>query len=270
MQTAQLNSTELEYEAVGSGEPVLLIHGGVLAGDTFLPLTAESRLADGRQTIRYHRRGYAGSARATSPFGIADHAADAKALLAHLGISRAHVVGHSFGGAIALQLALDAPDLVASLAVLEPALAAAVPPPPAWEEVIGVALGKFHAGDLTGALDAFFTHILAPGYRPMLDKNVPGGFEQAVADIQTPFSVELEALLTWRFTADDAARIRQPTLAVLGDDSGPMFSDGQKVLRQWIPHAQEFRVPQTHHALQFMSPRVIAEGLADFLEEHPL
>jgi len=58
--------------------------------------------------VRYHRRGPAGSARATAPFGIAQRAADCLALLRYLGLERAHVVGHSSAGTMALQLALDA------------------------------------------------------------------------------------------------------------------------------------------------------------------
>ena len=54
------------------------------------------------------------------PVSFAEHAADAAALLDHLGIRRAHVAGHSTGAIIALQLAVDRPDLVHSLALLEP------------------------------------------------------------------------------------------------------------------------------------------------------
>ena len=54
-----------------------------------------------------------------APFMIGQQVADARALLRHLGITRAHIAGHSYGAAIALQWALDAPDEVQSLALLE-------------------------------------------------------------------------------------------------------------------------------------------------------
>jgi pimeloyl-ACP methyl ester carboxylesterase len=270
MQLARLDGVDLEYDEVGSGEPLLLIHGGVIGADSFVPLVAEPSVASRWRMIRYHRRGYAGSSHATPPSSMSQQAADARALLGHLRISRAHVLGHSFGGAIAIQLALDAPDLVASLALLEPALAAAVPPPPEFQEMIAAAIPKFQAGDRADAVDTFFAYVLQPGYRSMLDKNLPGAFDQAVADSNTPFSVELEILLTWSFTAEDAARIQQPVLAVIGQESGPMFDDGHKVIQQWIPHAEELRIPQTNHALQFMNPRAVAEGLAGFLERQKL
>ena len=58
-----------------------------------------------------------------------------------------------------------------------------------------------------------------PGYRTHLDRLIPGGFEQAVADADTWFAVELPSLQEWRFTQADATRITQPVLAVLGSES---------------------------------------------------
>src|SRR5687767_2457353 len=99
MQRAQVNGVELEYEVVGSGEPVLLI-SPVLA-DGFLPLLSERALVDRYQLIRYHKRGWAGSTHSLPPVTVATHAADALALLGHLGVPRAHVAGHSTGGVVA-------------------------------------------------------------------------------------------------------------------------------------------------------------------------
>jgi pimeloyl-ACP methyl ester carboxylesterase len=270
MQVARIDGADLEYDDVGSGEPLLLIHGGLIAGDSFLPLVVEPSLATRWRMIRYNRRGYVGSSAPTAPFGIAQQAADARALLAHLGIARAHVAGHSYGGAIAIQLTLDAPELVASLALLEPALATAVDPPPEFHQAIESALGKYQAGDRAGAVDAFCSFVLQPEYRPTLDKNLPGAFDQAVADCATPFAVEMDALFSWSFTAEDAARIRQPVLSVIGEESGPMFEDGHKLIQQWVPHAEEYRVPKANHGLQYVNPRAVAEGLAGFLEQQHL
>jgi pimeloyl-ACP methyl ester carboxylesterase len=56
---------------------------------------------------RYHKRGWVGSTHTPPPVSIADHAADAAALLEQLGVRRAHIAGHSTGASIAAQLALD-------------------------------------------------------------------------------------------------------------------------------------------------------------------
>src|SRR5215207_6072974 len=95
MQTATVNDTTLAYERHGEGEPVMLLHPGFVA-NAFAPLMREPSLA-GRQLIAYQRRGYGASASVQAPFEIPQHASDCLALMDHLGITRAHLVGHSFG-----------------------------------------------------------------------------------------------------------------------------------------------------------------------------
>src|SRR5687768_8383730 len=154
MKQANVNGRSWEYEVTGSGEPVLLIGTGPIA-DSFLPLFPEKALASYR-LIRYRQRGLAPSTNGPKPVTFAEHAADAAALLGHLGVRRAHVAGHSTGAAIALQLALDDPNVVQSLALLEPPLVAA-PSAGAFFEKAGPALAAYGAGDRDGAMAGFLT-----------------------------------------------------------------------------------------------------------------
>ena len=114
MHSVATNGVKLEYEIRGVGKAVALIHLSLCA-DSFATLMNQPALA-GYELIRYHRRGYAGSSRTDGPVSIADQAADLAGLLDGLRVRAAHVVGHSYGGLVALQLALDRPDLVGSLA----------------------------------------------------------------------------------------------------------------------------------------------------------
>jgi len=114
MQSVKVNGIAMEYEVLGAGEPVLLID--MLLADCFLPLLSEPALADRYQLIRYHKRGWVGSTHTPAPVSIADHAADAAALLDHLGVRRAHIVGSSrvsvwtaSGWSRATWAAIDAP-----------------------------------------------------------------------------------------------------------------------------------------------------------------
>jgi pimeloyl-ACP methyl ester carboxylesterase len=94
-------------------------------------------------------------------------------LLEHLRIERAHVVGHSSGGNIALQLALDAPEVVHSLVLLEPGLLN-VPSGALLAEAFGPALQRYDAGDKEGAADNFVRWAIGPDYRAWLDRLIPG------------------------------------------------------------------------------------------------
>ena len=76
MESVDVNGVELEYEAIGAGEPVLLI-SPVLA-DGFLPLLSEPALAEHYQLIRYHTRGWVGSTHTPGPVSVADHAVFSK------------------------------------------------------------------------------------------------------------------------------------------------------------------------------------------------
>src|SRR5918999_31115 len=105
MDKTDIDGIELEYEVTGNGEPVLFI-SPVLA-DGFAPLIAEPALSKHYQLIRYHKRGWVGSTHTDGPVSVEEHAADAAALLDHLGVRRAHLVGHSSGAAVAAKLAVD-------------------------------------------------------------------------------------------------------------------------------------------------------------------
>lgn len=147
MEQLEVNGAVMKYEVHGVGEPVLLIHLSVLADGLVTPLLAQPELASRYQLIHYYRRGYLGSSLGSQPLTAAVEAGDAAALLRHLGVKTAHVVGHSFGGSITLQLAVDAPDLVHSLALLEPLL----PAVPGAQDRLGAlfrpVLEAYRAGD---------------------------------------------------------------------------------------------------------------------------
>jgi pimeloyl-ACP methyl ester carboxylesterase len=149
MNRADLDGITLEYEVQGSGEPVVFIHGAHMV-DTYRPLMAEPALK-GYKFIGYHRRGYAGSSRPDGALSIAEHAADCLAFLRKLDAVPSHVVGHSSGAIIGIQLALDAPNAVRSLALLEPARLD-VPSGAALVEALGASMPMYEAGDKAGAV----------------------------------------------------------------------------------------------------------------------
>lgn len=153
--------------------------------------------------LRYHRAGYAGSSRLAEPLTFAHEAEIFRALMRHLGIHRAHVVGHSASGCIALQIALDVSDGVHSLALLEPALMA-VPSPPE----VPRALELYRAGDTRTAIDTFLRGTCGPHYRDVLEKAIPGALDQALTDADTFFGHELPALRQWSFGPDEARRVK--------------------------------------------------------------
>lgn len=232
----------------------------------------EPVLIERYQLILYHRRGYAGSTHTDGPLSIIQQADDCRAFMRHLGVERAHIVGHSYGGKIALQLALDASEAVHSLALLEPAMLI-VPSAQQFMEAMGPVLQMYEAGNKAGAVDGFLKAVVGSEYRSVLDRVVPGAFAQAVADADTFFRIELPALQQWTFTQADAGRISQPVLSVLGGDSHtlwPGWVEVHELVQAWLPQAEGFILKGATHGLQMMDPKGMAEELARFFARHPL
>ncbi len=270
MELARINGAEIEYEISGTGEPVLFLHG-VLLGDSFRPVLSEPGVANRHRCILYHRRGYIGSRPGPSADSIAEAAADCRALLHHLDVERVHVVGHSYGGVVALRLALDAPEMVHSLSLLEAALLVG-PDERAYRDALRRNIARFDEADAEAIVDDFIG-ARWPGYRPVLDRLLPGAFDQAVADASTVFEGELPGLLHASFGDLEAKRVIQPTLSILGGDSdaiGRRFGDAHRMLLASLPNAEEVVLPGMTHLPQMQGPHVTAEALTSFWARHPI
>lgn len=270
MERARNDGVELEYEVSGRGEPVVFIHGAFIA-DTFRPLLAEPSLAGHYRLILYHRRGYAGSSRASEPISVARQAADCRALLRHLDVERAHVMGHSYGAIVALQLALDTPSVVHSLALLEPGLMVGASAQ-GYRESLARGAERYREAGAEVVVDEFL-QARWPGYRATLDRVLPGAFAQALADAETWFEREASGQLGWHFGEAEVRRISQPTLSVLGGESDALwsrFGETHRLLLAWLPHAEGFVLPGTTHFMQLEDPRGMAEALAAFWARHRL
>ena len=272
MERAAVGGLELEYELRGSGDPVVLIHWGVSA--TWAePLLDEPALADRFRLLTYHRAGFGGSSSIDGPVSMADHAEHCRLLMRQLGIERAHVVGHSSSVAVALQLALDAPDAVQTIVSMD----AARPSPPTElqaafrREFVEPAVERYRAGDKEGAVDTFLRGVFGPDYRDPLERGLPGAFEQAVSDADTFFTQELPALWErWSFTEEDAraghsARARRRRRA-----QRPTFPERRDLLLSWLPNVEPFELPGATHLLHLQNAEGMAEALASFFARHPL
>lgn len=120
MPTRTIKGLEFHYQQAGTGPDVVLIHG--VTGDLsiwFLCRAMQALSASHRVTA-YDLRGHGYSAAPPTGYTSADHAGDLFALMDELGIDRATLVGHSFGGVIALHAAVLQPDRVGALVLSDP------------------------------------------------------------------------------------------------------------------------------------------------------
>ncbi|HVA40821.1 MAG TPA: alpha/beta fold hydrolase, partial [Candidatus Binataceae bacterium] len=113
MERARIDGVELAYELRGSGAPLVMIHGA--QGDQTMFAGLASACASGFRVLTFDQRGSGLSEKPDMDYSIAMLADDTAALIDHLGLSPAHVIGVSMGGMIAQELALRHPGKVRSL-----------------------------------------------------------------------------------------------------------------------------------------------------------
>lgn len=262
---APVHAGQIQYVVTGpaDGEPVLLIHGAMLG--TAFELVQEAPALDGYRVIRMHRRGFVGSSDAAPGRSRAADAADAVAVLDALGVERAHVVGHSAGATVALQLAVDAPKRVRTLVLLDPAL-----PGPAGAPLpapIAAAAKMQAAGDVEGGLQAFAKFVFGDDWHDFFDA-VPGGYEQAVADARRLILGRGAAAL--RLPPFDPAQIAamdRPTLVLWGEESA-LGAQAAAFFAATLPRAESGMIKGTDHALITQKPDEVANAIAAFIERH--
>jgi len=118
---APVNGLQMYYEIHGEGEPLIVLHGGVGASEMFGPNL--SAFAKSRQTIAVHLQGHGHTKDIDRPLRFEFLADDVDALIAHLKLGKADVLGYSLGGGVALQTAIRHPGSVKRLIIISAAMA---------------------------------------------------------------------------------------------------------------------------------------------------
>jgi proline iminopeptidase len=197
----------------GTGRPALLLHGGPAVPDYTGELAAE---LDGLfATARYTQRGVAPSTEA-GPFSIEAHVADAVAVLDALGLDEAWIVGHSWGGHLAMHVAVEHPERVAGLVCVDP---------------LGVSSDLFV--DLGAAFDASMTE--EEGARVRAIEALRRAGDATEADLLERFALQ------WpHYFADRARTVPAPTRAGVAGSAGANASLSEHfasgTLRNALPH----------------------------------
>ena len=259
-----VGDARLRYWERGTGPAVLLVHAGVF-GDWFAPVFDEPAL-DGMRLIRVHRAGYGDSSVPDRQVTLADHARQCRSLLHELGVERAYGVGHSSGGSITLQAALDEPDLFAGLVLLEPAPS---PAGPSSEElgrtVIGPAIGAAQAGDIAGAADVFLSGVVGPRWADDVRRRLGDeAMDRVVADARFFFGNEILAAVQWPIDDDIAARIRTRTLLAYGEAGATRaHEETSRALAGMLPSAELVGLPGVGHGMPLEDPSGVARLIAD-------
>lgn len=226
---ADVNGLHMYYELHGAGTPLVLLHGGILTIDlnfaTLIPTLAASH-----QVIGVELQGHGRTADIDRVITPAALASDVVALLDHLGIERAHVLGHSMGGAVALELAVSHPDRVRSVVPIS----ASVRPDGMHEDLADPSRYATSTRlptqqDFAAMKDAYAR--LSPH---------PEHFDDFLATM----SSSAHDLQGW--SDEQLAGITAPVLVMLGDHDFTTVEHGA-LMQQLIPGSQLAVLPGTSH-----------------------
>lgn len=240
MSYVDANGVHTYYGEHGSGDPLLLLHGGLTDGDTFAQQTPA--FSDHYRVIVPDRRGHGRTADVEGPITYDVMADDTIAFMDALGTGPAHLVGWSDGGNVALLVAIKRPDLVRRL----------------------VAIGSNFSADglLPEAADSFRPDTptsVVPMMREIWKVNAvdPDRFETVLEKMQ-------HCWFDYAIPTADLARIAAPTLVVVGDDDIARF-DHTIELYETIPDAQLAVIPGASHVVPVEKPDLLNQLVLDFL-----
>ena len=267
MKTLTVNDHDMPYIDLGSGPPLVCIHGSL--GDyrswtpVMGPLSKSHRLIvpSLRHFFPADWDGKGGR------FTIPQHTADVIAFIEGLKLGPVDLMGHSRGGHIAFRVASERPELLKKLVLAEPGgeLDATLLPPgqaasTARASSIIEAAEKIAAGDVEGGLRAFVDRIDGPG---TWDKR-PAAAKQLRRDNARTLIGQVNEQRR-PFTHAEAAAIKVPTLLIGGARTPGMLPVVLKALADAIPGAKSEIIPETTHVMFDQAPVRYSEIVLAFL-----
>ncbi len=255
MPTLRIDDFDLYYETAGSGTPLLLIHGlGSSARDWEAQTAA---FAKDYFVIAIDLRGHGRSGDPPGPYHIVDFARDLTQLLDHLQCGPAHVVGVSLGGGIAFQLALDAPQRVRSLTVVNSAP----------EMILRTPLQKFAIWQRRKLVKWLglprFGRILGKKLFPDLPAAGEVFAQRFATNRERPYTDTLNALIGWSI-ASRLGELKIPTLILTSDQDYTPVAFKEAYTAQ-IPNAELVVIADARHALPMERPDAFNKAVQAFL-----
>lgn len=261
MAFARVNGVVLHYEARGEASRPTVVFSNSLGTDFRIWDGVAARLGDSFRIIRYDKRGHGLSEATPAPYPLSHHVEDLAALLDHLGVQGAAVVGLSVGGMIAQGLAAARPDLVGLLVLSN--TGHRIGTDQLWNDRIAAVTGPGGIASLAdGILERWFSKAYRTpdnpdfsGYRMMLTRTPVDGYAGTCAALRDADLTESTRALTL------------PCLCIAGDQDGATPPDLVRSTADLV-RGSTFRIIEgTGHLPCIEKPQAVAALIGGFLRD---
>ena len=267
----RVRSVELSYIEQGTGEPMILLHGGQADYRSWQPHLPV--LARKFRVIAYSRRyNYPNE----NPIDSSRHSAyveadDLIAFIKKLGLKRVHLVGTSIGAYAALIAAVKHPEMVSSLVLAEPAINAWVKDTPEYRDFMSnawlPAAEAFRAGNDKDAMRYLVDIFGGPG---TFDRMPPAAVEVAMQNSKFFKAATLSTEHTPDISKDKVRRLKMPILIISGEHTFPMSKLIVSELERVLPNAARVVIPNAGHGSPRENPQAFDRAALNFMAGNDL
>ena len=264
---------EVASVSEGSGPPLVIVHGAwgdLRSFSRAAPILAE-RSTVTRVSLRLHwpNSWPASEQEAYDSYLFETHAADLAALIEKSGRYPVDLLGHSYGGVVAVVLARSRPDLVRRLILVEPSLYGLLRGQADGEKFIADEM-KWRDGLLARIRSGEDPHAMMRGW---YDDILPGTFDAfpewrrqiVTANARTMGPVLTHNWVDFPFRCQDAATLWMPVLIIEGAKTDADMREIDSVLAGFLPNAQRVVLPNSKHTIQYDAPEAMAHAVVEFL-----
>ena len=260
MAFVRVNGVVLHHQVDGPAGKPPLVFSNSLGSDFRIWDAVVGKLGNRFRFVRYDKRGHGLSETTPAPYALTDHVNDLAALLDHLGIEKAAVVGLSVGGMIAQGLAALRPDLVAALALSGTGHKIGT------EEFWKARIDAVQANGIAGIADLILPRWFTAAYRRAENPDFIGYTNMLVRTPLEGYVGTCTALRDADLTESTRA-LKLPTICMVGDQDGSTPPELVRSLAELIKGA-EFRViADAGHIPCIEQPDAVADLIGSFLSK---
>jgi len=237
---AKVNGIDMYYAVYGSGEPILLIHGGLGHADIWASQVAE--MAKTHKVIVADSRGHGRSTRDAQPYGYDLMASDYLALLDHLKVEKTALVGWSDGGIIGIDIAMTHPERLTKL----------------YAQAANVTIDGVDPSVMENKTFGAYIERCGRDYQKL--SKTPAEYDAFVEQISQMWASQPN------WTKEQLAKITVPTAIVTGDHDEAIKREHTDYMASVIPGATEIILPNASHFAMLQAPDEYTKSALDFID----